>query len=250
MYFLWSYFLVTLFHIHVDMRVRLALNTSSCLRCKVIVYDGPTGKLPVLMKSKGTGRYQMTVASTFQVFVVLIGNVNQQDIVIAFAPIYINTAVYNLSKVDELEISFDNYTYCHGYSLYARLCVFAFFTSSRKMICISLKDLQFSEEYRGIEYAAGIVFFNRFNGTTEKLVELNTYIGSYNTPAFKIIGTGSIMHVSDFENTPFASITLRFSMSTKNCNPFLVGDNHISYSRYITPVPGKWNVFLSFNYSF
>ena len=100
MYLLWSYFLLTLFRIHVYMRARLALNTSSCLRCKLIVYHGPTGKLPILMKSKGTARYQKAVASTFQVFVVLIENVHQQDNIITFAPNYINTAVYNLSKVD------------------------------------------------------------------------------------------------------------------------------------------------------
>ena len=121
-----------------------------------------------------------------------------------------------------------------------RICIFI---SSRNMIHFSLKDLQFRGEYRGIQYAAGIVFFNRFNGTTAKLVELNTYIGSYNTAALGIIGTGSKMHSSVFEYTPFASITLIFSVPTNNRNPFLVGDNHISYSRYITLVPGKLNVF-------
>ena len=44
MYFLWGYFLVTCFRIHVDMTARLALNTASCLGCKLVVYDGPTGK--------------------------------------------------------------------------------------------------------------------------------------------------------------------------------------------------------------
>ena len=51
------------------------------------------------------------------------------------------------------------------------------------------------------------------------------------------------MHVSVFAYTLLASITLRFSISTKKCSTLLVSDNHISYSGYITPVPGKWNEF-------
>ena len=243
MYFLWGYFLATFFRIHVDMRAILALNYISCLRCKLIVYDGPTGKQPVIMNNGGTGRYQRIMASTFQVFVVLIEDVHRQEIAITYAPIYINTTVYDLSKKDNVEITFDNRTRCHGHSLSARLCVFVFYTSDSNTIRFSLNYLQFSGKYSGNQYAAGIVFFNHFNGTTEKLVELNSGLGSYKTSEFDIIGTGSKMYVSVFEYMLFASITLRFSMSMTNCIPVLVGDNHISYSGYITPVYGKWNVF-------
>ena len=243
-YYLWGYFPVTCFRTHVDMRARLALNITSCLHCKLIVYDGPSGKLPIIMEIKGTSRYQTVVASTFQVFVALMEELYQQETVITYTPIYINTAVYNLSTTDTVEISFDNRTHCNGYSLYTRLYVFVFYTSDRKMIRFSLKkDLQFGDKHSGSRYAAGIVFFNHFNGTTEKLVELNTYVGSYKTSDFEIIGTGSKMHVSVFAYTLLASITLRFSISTKKCSTLLVSDNHISYSGYITPVPGKWNEF-------
>ena len=131
-YYLWGYFPVTCFRTHVDMRARLALNITSCLHCKLIVYDGPSGKLPIIMEIKGTSRYQTVVASTFQVFVALIEELYQQETVITYTPIYINTAVYNLSTTDTVEISFDNRTHCNGYSLYARLCVFVFYTSDRK----------------------------------------------------------------------------------------------------------------------
>ena len=244
MYFRWGNFQVTCFRIHVNMRARLALNITSCLRCNFIVYDGPTGKLPIIMKSKGTSEYQRVVASTFQAFVVVIEDIRRQETAITFSPIYINRAVYDLSYKDHVEISFDNHTNCHGYSLYARLCVFVFYTSRNKTILFSLNDLQFSGKYSGSQSEAGIVFFNYFNGTTEKLVELNSNLGSYKGDSdFEIIGTGSVIHISVFDYFLLASITLRFTILTKNCNTFLVSDNHISYSGYITPVPGKSNEF-------
>ena len=243
MFFLWSYFPVRFCRIHVDMRARLSFSTTSCLRCKMIVYDGPTENHPIIMVNNGTSRYQSVMASTFQVFVVLIEVIHQQEIVITYVPTYITTAVYNISNNNNVEMIFDNRTRCHGYSLYARLCVFVFYTSSSKTIRFSMKDLRFNAKYSGNQYATGIVLFNHFNGTTEKLVELNSDLGEYETSEFEIIGTGSKMHVSIFEYILFASITVRFSMSTANCNSFLVGDNHISYSGYITPVYGKYNVF-------
>ena len=239
MYFLWSSFLVSCFRVHVDMRARLALNTTSC--CKLLVYDGPTGKLPIIMKSNGTCRSQRVIASTFQVFVVLIEDIHLQETVMSYAPIYINTAVYNLTMKNNVEIKFDNRTYCHGYSLYARLCEFTFYTSGRK-IRFYLKDLHFTGKYSGSHSEAGIVFFNYFNGTTEKLAELNNEFW-YKITDFEIISTGSEMHISVFGYFLYASIALRFWMSTTNCNTFLVGNNHISYSGHIIPVPGKWNVF-------
>ena len=108
--------------------------------CKLLVYDGPTGKLPIIMKSNGTYKSQRIIASTFQVFVVLIEDVHQQKTVMSYAPIYMNTAVYNLTMKDNVEINFDNRTYCHGYSSYASLCVFTFYTSGSK-IRFSLKDI-------------------------------------------------------------------------------------------------------------
>ena len=243
MYFLWGFFRVTGFRIHVDKRARLALNTTSCSHCKLIVYDGPAAQLPIIMKNNGTGRSQRVIASTFQVFVVLIEDVHQQETAITYAPIYINTAEYNLSKKDYVEISFDNRTHCRAYSLYARLCVFKFQTSSSKNIQFSLKYLQFTGKKNGGQSAAGMVIYNHFNGTVEKLVELNDNFEYYQSYDFEIIGTGNGMYLSIFEYLQFARITLKVSMSTKNCNTFLVGDNHISYSGYITPVPDKWNVF-------
>ena len=242
MYFLWGYFLVTCFRIHVDMTARLALNTASCFGCKLVVYDGPTGKVPVILKSNGAGKYHRVVASAFQVFVVLVEDGHQKEAVIIYAPVYISTAVYNLSKSDYVEISFDNRTHCHGSSLYARLCVFVFHTSGGRMIRFSLTDLQFSGKYSGSRYTAGIVFFNHFNGTTDKMVEMNTNLKFGEATNFEIIGTSSKMLVSVFEYFILASITLTFAASTKSCNTFLVSDNYISHSGYITPVLGKRNV--------
>ena len=240
MYFRWGNFQVTCFRIHVNMRARLALIITSCLRRKFIVYDGPTGKLPIIMKSKGTRGYQRVVASTFQVFVVLIEDIDRQETVITFSPIYINRAVYDLTYKDHVEVSFDNHTNCHGYSLYARLCVFAFYTSRNKTILFSLNDLIFSGKYSGSQSEAGVVIFNHFNGTTEKLVKLNSDLESYKYDSdFEIIGTGSMMHISVFDYFLLSSITLRFTMSTGKCNTFLASDTHISYSEYIKPVLGK-----------
>ena len=243
MYFLWGYFRVTGFRIHVDKRARLALNTTFCSHCKLIVYDGPVAQLPIIMKNNGTGRSERVVASTFQVFVVLIEDIHQQETAITYAPIYINTAEYNLSKKDYVEISFDNRTHCRAYSLYARSCAFKFYTSTSKKIRFSLKYLQFTGKKNGGQSAAGMVIYNHFNGTVEKLVELNDNFEYYKSYDFEIIGTGNGMYLSIFEYLQFARIILKVSVSTKNCNTFLVGDNHISYSGYITPVPDKWNVF-------
>ena len=243
-YFSWGYFLVMSFRINVEMRARVALNNTFCLSCKLIVYDGPTGNLPVIKqrKSNGSNRFHRIVASTFQVFVVLVEDIQQQDIGITYAPIFINTAVYDISRNDYIEISFDNQTYCHGYSLSVRLCVFTFRTSSSDTIRFFLKELQFTGKHSGSQSAAGVVVFNHFNGTVEKMLQLNSNLRSPKT-SFEIIGTGSKMLVSVFAYSRLSSITLRFSMSTANCNTLLVGDKYTAYSGYITPVYEKWSVF-------
>ena len=242
LYFSWSYFLVRCFRIDVDIRARLVLNITSCLDCKMIVYDGPTGNLPIIMKISGSIIPHRIVASTFQVFVVIVEDVHQQDIGITYAPIYINTAVYAISREEHLEISFDNSTYCSDYSLSARLCAFKFYTSSSNTIQFSLKDLQFTGKHGSSQSTAGIVVFNQFNGTMEKMLELNSNLLSSKT-YLDIIGTGRETLVLIFEYSCFTSIALRFSISTANCNILSISDNYIAYSGYITPVYDVGNVF-------
>ena len=236
LYFSWS------FRIDMDIRATLVLNTTSCSHCKMIVYDGPTGTRPVIMKSNGSSISHRIVASMFQVFVVLVEVVYQQNTGITYAHIYVNAAVYAISRKEHLEISFDNSTYCNGYSLSARLCVFKFYTFSSNIIQFSLKDLQFTGKHGSSQSTAGIVVFNKFNGTMEKLLELNSYLMSSKT-YLDIIGTGRETLVLVFEYSCFTSIALRFSISTANCNTLLVSDNYIAYSGYITPANDIGNVF-------
>ena len=243
MHFLCGHFLVISFRIHVDMRAKLALNTTSCLHCKLIAYDGPNEKLPLIMKHNGTSRSHWIIASTFQIFVVLIEKIYQQEAIINYAPIFINPTVYNLSKDESYEINFDNRTYCPGHSLSSRLCVFRFHTSSDKVIRFYLNDLQFTGMYSVSHSAAGIAFFDLFNGTVGKVFELNSNVWSSKSSYFEIIGTGSVMHLVVFEYSFFSSIAISFSMSSPKCHTLLVSDDYISYSRFITLLNAEHNIF-------
>ena len=238
MYFPWHDFLVTYFNIRVDMRAILALDISSCLQCRFIVYDGPTARLPIIMSIDGAERSKKVVSSTFQVFVVAINDVHQQETLVIHALIYRNTAVFNLSKSEYHEISFDNHTNCHGHSFSARLYVYTFFVDAGKTLQFSITDLQFEGHYQGAKFAAGLVLFDHTNETAEKMLELNNDLPSLSVRDLEVVGTGSQMHVAVFVYSVFASLTLNFSISTTKCNTLLISNNYVSYSGLITPLGG------------
>ena len=238
MYFPWNDFLVSYFNILVDMRAILALDISSCLQCRFIVYDGPTARLPIIMSIDGTERSKRVVASTFQVFVVAINDVHQQETLIIHAPIYRNTAVFNLSKSEYHEINFDNHSNCHGHSFSARLCVYTFFADAAKTLQFSLTDLQFEGPYQGAKFAAGLVLFDHTNETVEKILELNNDLPSLSVRDLEVVGTGSQMHVAVFVYSVFASLTLNFSISATKCNTLIISNKYVSYSGLITPLGG------------
>ena len=168
-----GYFLVTYFQIQVNTRARLSLDNITCLICKIIVYDGPNEKLPIIVKIGDTNQFQRVVASTFQVLIVIIEKVPQKDVLMTYSPIYKSKNFFNLTQYEYVEINFDNRTWCDGHSLFARSCVYTFHTYTRKQMRFSLIDSQFTEIYTTTKYNAGIAVFNHFHGTTENILELN-----------------------------------------------------------------------------
>ena len=237
--FLWSSFVVRMFHLRVDVRARLVFDVIFCVLCKLIVYDGPNERLPIIMKINDTYTSEKVVASTFQVLVVIAEDL-QQEKTMDFFPTYITTAVYNLTNDESREISFDNRTNCFGHSLSARLCVYTFYTSNLQKINFSLMSVQFTGIYSGKQTTAGLVLFHQHHGTTIKLFELSPGIEPND---LEIISTGETMHVAVFVYSIFASLSLQFSMSTTNCNVLLVSNDYISFSGYMTPADDNKRAF-------
>ena len=242
MYFKWSNSLITCFHIQVDMAARVILNVILCLRCKVIVYDGPNERLPVIMKFNDIDKDQRVEASTFQVFFVVIGSQQHQE-TLTYAPIYRSTTVFNLSSVEHQKLHFNNATYCTGNSMVSRQCVFTFYTYHWETIRFSLADLQLMGDYQGTNLAAGIVLFNYFHGKREKICEILRHIDAFNTKYVDLIGTGNKMDVVVFVYSVFASLSMKFVVASTNCNTLLVLGNSISYTRYISSVDHTRRIF-------
>ena len=243
MYFRWSYNLITCFHIQVDVTARLMLDVISCLRCQLIVYDGPNEMLPIIMKFNDTDKNQKVEASTFQVFFVVIGNQQHLE-TLTYAPIYRSTTVFNLSNVEHQKLHFNNATYCKGHSMVSRQCVFTFYTYNWETIRFSLTDLQLMGRYQGTRLGAGIVLINTFHGKREKMIEILTH---YNWLGDNInvdlIGTGSRMDVVVFVYSVFASLSMEFVMAATSCNVLLGLGNSISYTRYIYSVDDTRRIF-------
>ena len=173
MYIPWGYFLATCFHIQVDMRARLALNNVTCSPCKLIVYDGPNEKLPIILQIDKE-RFQRVLASTFQVLVVVIDNRDHQQALLTYTPIYKTTAVFNLSIEEHPQQSFDNHTWCCGHSWSARLCVYTFYTFTRNKIRVSVTDLevQGQNDHRDIAFKAGVGVVDHLQGATWNLLKV------------------------------------------------------------------------------
>ena len=228
--FSWSYFVVRMFHIQVDTRARLVFDVISCVLCKLIVYDGPNERLPVIMKIKDAYMSEKVMASTFQVFVVIVEDLQQEKTMNYFAA-YIKTAVFNITDDEHHQISFDNSTNCFGHSMSARLCVYTFYTFTLRKIHFSLTAVQFTGGYQGEHFSPGIVLYNEDNGTTAKIFKL-----SHKVTDLDIISTGKTLHLAVFVYSVFASLSHQFSMSTTNCNVLLVSKHYMSYSGHMTPM--------------
>ena len=236
--FSWSYFVVRMFHLRVDIRTRLVFDVISCVFCKLIVYDGPNERLPIIMKINDTYTSEKVVASTFQVFVVIAEDL-QPERTINYFPTDIETAVFNLTSNEYREITFENRTNCFGHSMSSRLCVYTFYTSTLRNIHFSLRGLQFVGSYQSKQFTAGIVLYDQgVYGTTAKLFQL-----SHNRNELEITSPGKIMHVAVFVYSVFASLFFQFSMSTMSCNALLVSNDYISYSGYIAPLDNTLRAF-------
>ena len=235
--FLWCNYVVRMFHLRVDIRARLVFDVISCVLCKLIVYDGPNERLPIIMKINDTYTSEKVVASTFQVFVVIAEDLRQEKTMHYF-PTYIETAVFNLTNNEYREITFDNDTNCFGHSMFARLCVYTFYASALRKINFSFTALQFMGSYQGKQFAAGIVLYNQGQGATTNFFQLR-----YNLDDFEMISPGKTMHVAIFVYSVFASLSFHFTMSTTDCNALIVSNDWISYSGHITPVDNTLRAF-------
>ena len=243
MYFRWSYSIITCFHVQVDVAARLILDANLCLRCKLIVYDGPNERLPIIMKLNNTHKDQKVEASTFQGFVVVIGS-HQHQQTLTYAPIYRSTTVFNLSNVEHKKLHFNNATYCAGHSMVSRQCVFTFYTCNWKTIRFSMTDLQLMSDYQGTRLGVGIVLVNSFHGKREKMIEiLKHFKSSSDNKYLDVIGTGSTMDVVVFVYTVFASLSMEFVIAATSCNVLLGLGNSISYTRYISSVDHTGRIF-------
>ena len=246
MHFVRGYFLVTCFQIQVDIMARLSLDNITCSLCKMIVYDGPNEKLPIIVKNDDVHRFQRVVASTAKVFMVVIENVPEQDVLVTYSSIYKTNIAFNITEYEYTEINFDNYTSCNGHSRYARSCVYTFYTSARKQMKLSLTHLHFTEFTKNFQTTtskAGIIKFNHFRGVTEDILELNCNLMANNS-FFEIIGTGYIMHIVVFVYSILASLSFTFSVSPSDCDILLVSGNYVSYSGYVTPINDTSRVFM------
>ena len=235
MFFSWGSFLVTCFHIEVDIRARLALDDITCSHaCKLIVYDGPNEKLPIILKVDKE-RFHRVLASTFQVLVVVIDYRDHQQALLTYTPIYTTTAVFNLSIEEHHQLSFDNDTWCNGHSWSARLCVYTFYASTRNKIRLSVTDLEFQGRYdhRDIAFKAGVIVADHLQGVIGNLLEVEGWL-EYQYR--EIVTIGDKMHVLIFVYSTFASLTFTFSVSTLNCSILLAFKNYISYSGYVAPM--------------
>ena len=236
MYIPWGYFLATCFRIKVDISARLALDNITCSSaCKLIVYDGPNEKLPIIFKIEKE-RFQRVLASTFQVLVVVIDIRDHQQALLTYTPIYKTTTEINLSIEEHHQQSFDNHTWCYGHSWSARLCVYTFHISTRNKIRLSITDLKLQgwHGHRDVALRAGVGVADHLPRATENLLEIRSWYGSKN-PYREIVIIGNKMHVLIFVYSVFASLTLTFSVSTLNCTILLAFKNYISYSGYIAP---------------
>ena len=177
MYIPWGHFLATCFHIQVDISARLALGNVTCSPCKLIVYDGPSEKLPIILKIDKE-RFQRVLASTFQVLVVVIDDRDHQQALLTYTPIYTTTAVYNLSIDEHHQQHFDNHTWCNGHSWSARLCVYTFYTSTRNKIRLSATDLELQGRYDPRDSAlkaAGVCLADHVPGATWNLLDVQNW---------------------------------------------------------------------------
>ena len=172
--FSWGYFVIRIFHLRVDARARLVFDVISRVRCKLIVYDGPSERLPIIMKLNDTCISQKVMASTFQVFVVMVDDL-QQEHTVNYFPTYIKTASFNLTNDGYRKISFDNHTNCSGHSLSARLCIYTFHTYNLRKIYFSLRTLRFTGSYQVKQFSSGIIIYNHDHGITGKVSELEGY---------------------------------------------------------------------------
>ena len=236
MYIPWGYFLATCFRIQVDIRARLALDNITCSTCKLIVYDGPNEMLPIILKIDKE-RFQRVLASTFQVFAVVIDKRDHQQALLTYTPIYKTETVFNLSIEEHHQQRFDNHTWCYGHSWSARLCVYTFYTSTMSKIRLAITDLNLQGEYdhRDITFKAGVGVADHLQGATGNLFELEGVLLDGGYWYFEIVSVGNKMHVLIFVYSAFASLTLTFSVSTTNCTILLAIKNYISYSGYVAP---------------
>ena len=234
LYFPWGGSLVICFQIKVDVIARLSLRIITCTICNVIVYDGPNERLPIITKISNTRQARWLVGSTFQVYVVITNDISREKSNITYAPIYRKTSVFNLSKNKYHELIFDNHTYCYGHSFSARLCVYTYNTVNPEKIRVTLTDLNFTGRYQGSSFAAGVFVFNYFGETLVKLMQFNGNLPLLESTDFEIIGAKILVAI--FVYSYFASLSLKFSMASTNCNVLLVTKDFISYSGYITPM--------------
>ena len=242
MYFQWSYLLVTCFHIQVDIAARLILDATLCSRCKLLVYDGPNERLPVIMKLNNAVKAQKVVTSTFQVFFIVIESHPQQKS-LTYESVYRSTSVFNLSNVEHENLNFNNNTYCKGHSMIARQCVYTFYTHNWETIRFSLTDLKFTGEYQDTKFLAGIVLFNNFFGKREKIYEITKQFQTSESTYIDIIGTGNKMEIVVFVYSVFASLAMKCVMTATTCTTLLVTNYSISYTRYISPVDHTNRIF-------
>ena len=234
-YFRWGSSLVICFHIQIDKTHRLSLDVTSCLHCKFLVYDGPNERLPIIMNPNSAVKAQKVVASTFQVFLIVIESQQQQE-TLTYASVYKHGAAFNFSNVEHLKFNFDNGTYCKGHSMVSRQCVYAFHTNNLETIRFSLTEFQLTGDYQGAGFAAGIVLFNYFLGKREVMFELTKHFETSKIRYVDLTGTGSKMDVVVFVYSVFASLSVTFVMTTTRCNTLLVHNSFVSYTRYLTPV--------------
>ena len=182
------------------------------------MFDGPNEKLPMILKID-TERLQRVLVSTFQVLVVVIDNLDHQQALLTYTPIYKTTAAFNLSIEEHPQQSFDKHTWCYEHSWSARLWVYTFYTSTRNKIRLSVTDVevQGQNDHRDIAFKAGVGVVDHLQGATWNLLKVESWLQYDNR---EIVTIGNQMHGLMFVYSVFVSLTLTFSVSTMNCTIF------------------------------
>ena len=202
-------------HIRVDRRTRVALKLLPCLPCKIITYDGPNELLPTILRiSKGMVKTKELIASTFQVFVVVIQVGKTSAMGLTYKPVY-HSKSFNYTKGTYKDIAFDNNTNCGGRCTLVRSCVYEIRSLNPLNFQLSIRNLFFNGIYRGSEFA-GFLLLADDGESTEAICEFYD-IFAVDPYELNITVTGTHLYVVIYSYSVYGLLSVDVFISATEC---------------------------------